>query len=141
MIFVTLLAVILNVPVPIMKSKPLTTDDVATVRAAVYNDELATASSDGGLGAIVVVPKDVIAVYTKNPAETLALLLKIAEGGNPSDSVKAACYSLDLRDGPGAGVPCALMFKSEAWDKADKDWKTTPREHWVTQLKAKAPKE
>jgi hypothetical protein len=139
-ILVTLLAGALAAPVPNMKTEPLTADDCAALRAGVYDGELATESPNRDFNSVMVLPKAVAAVYRKNPTEARALLVKIADGGNPADSVKAVCYALDLRDGGGAGVPCALLFKTETWDKVDKDWKVTPREHWLAQLKEKEPK-
>lgn len=130
----------LIVQVSLVTAEPLTQDELATARESLYAEELATNSSGPGFNAAMELPAGVEVAYKKNPAETLAMLLKVAEGGNPSDSVKAICYALDLREGPGAGVPLSMIFKPKTWDRFDKDWKATPRDHWAAQLKPSATK-
>ena len=129
------LVVLTSAPVPVMKPEKLSPEERAAVRTQVYDGEFATESPNRDGTSVVVVPKGVRAAYRKNAAETESLLLQIAEGGNPADSIKGVSYLLELRDGPGAGVPCVLVFKYQSWDAVDKDWKMPPRDHWVTELK------
>ncbi|MBY0457669.1 MAG: hypothetical protein K2V38_10050, partial [Gemmataceae bacterium] len=96
-----------------MKTEPLTAADRAAVRAAVYELELVVdrdqlpVPPQPGLPVVqppdqLKLPEAIVKASRKNPAETEELLWKIAEGGNPSDSIKAASYLFELID-PGAG--------------------------------------
>jgi hypothetical protein len=57
---------------------------------------------------ILIVPKEVKAIYAKDKRATISVLLKIVRGGRPSDSKIAAGYAISLMDSPVAG----LMFTS-----------------------------
>lgn len=135
--FVTeaLMVIVMTVPVPDSKPVKLSPEQVAAARAAVYDTELATESPNRDGMSVIIVPEAIAVAYLRNAVETESLLFKIIEGGNPADSIKAVSYLLELRDGPGSGIPAFLAFNYQTWDKIDKDWKQTPRDHWVAQLK------
>jgi len=128
------LVVIMTAPLPNTKPVKLSPEQLAAARAEVYNGELATESPNKDGKSVIVVPEAVAVAHRRNVAETESLLLKIIEGGNPADSIKAVAYLIELRDGPGSGIPAVLTFNYKAWDKIDNDWKSTPRDHWLAQL-------
>jgi len=107
--------------------------DEAAVRQAVYGKHPSTGVPRGGLGEILLVPDEVVEVYRRHPAETLTLLITIAEGASPSDSILAVGYAMELAGGPGRGAIITLPSANRAatYDVIDKDWKHTPRQHWV----------
>lgn len=138
-------------PVPKMTTEPLTVADRAAVRHAVYELELIVHRNQaparpqpGGLPVLPLdqlqLPEAIVAAGRKNRAETEELLWKIAEGGNPSDSIKAASYLFELVD-PGSGEMITSPFvqviepnQREGWDKLNEFWKKPPRERWLGQL-------
>ena len=138
-------------PVPKMKTEPLTAGDRAAVRRAVYELELTVYRDQlpvrpvPGQPAVqppdqLKLPEAIVAAGRKNRAETEDLLWKIAEGGNPSDSIKAASYLFEMVD-PGTGemitsrlVQAIEPNQREGWDKFNEFWKNTPREQWLGQL-------
>lgn len=132
----TLMVIIMTmIPAPKTKPAKLSPEQLAAVRAVVYDEELATESPNRDERSVIVVPEAVAVAYRQNAAETKLLLLKIVEGGNPADSIKAVSYLIELQDGPGSGIPAVLAFDYQTWDKVDEDWKMTPRDHWLAQLK------
>jgi hypothetical protein len=114
-----------------------------TVRDAVYSGELRLAHPLDGKYAlleIVEVPVAIEAAYKENPAATLKLLLSIAEGGRPWDSVKALSFAMALVEDPAVGSVVVSLFKEKTYDEVDVDWEVTPRQHWLGKVKAKIEK-
>lgn len=137
---ITLQMVLMMAPVPNPIPAKLSPEQLAAVRAAIYDGELATESPERDGTSVIVVPEAVTVAYRTNAAETESLLFKIIEGGNPADSIKAVSFLIELREGPGSGILAVLAFDYQSWDKIDKDWKMTPRDHWLAQLKKEAKK-
>lgn len=127
------LAVVLAMaaPVPASKPQPLTTEEKATVRNAIYGQNPSTESPNRDFRSQLVIPKAVSELYKQKPDGVLELLVTIADGASPSDSLLAVSTAIELIDGPGGGVACVLIYKYDTWDKVDDDWKCTPREHWL----------
>jgi hypothetical protein len=126
----------ISVAVLMMQTAPVTQlapADEAAVRQAVYGKHPSTAVPRGGLGEILLVPDELVDVYRRHPAETLKLLIMIAEGAAPADSILAVGYAMELAGGPGRGAVITLPSANRvaAYDVIDKDWKRTPRQHWV----------
>ena len=133
----TVLALVVSINAGIAQEKDeLTTEQIQMVRDAVYSKSATTEFLRKELYDIVPVPKSLIEVYKQKPVKALEVLLLIMDGANPRDSVSAAAYAFELLEGPGAGVICLRVFKSEKYDVVDEDWKTTPRTHWIRHLRA-----
>jgi hypothetical protein len=75
---------------------------------------------------VLVVPRELEAVYKKNPVETLSLLRKIVEGGRPRDAKLAAGYAIALED-PHLG-PWFSRGHDEDFDTYNDKRRETPRE-------------
>ncbi len=119
---------------PIGKPQPLSIKDEAALRKAIFRP-LATQSPKRDFRSEVVIPEEVLSAYSKNPAEALRLLSRIADGGDVSDSLNAASYAISLVKGPRAGTVVWQTFAPGEYDAHDADWDCTPRSHWVTQIK------
>ena len=105
-------AFFIHAPVP--KPVPLTPQDKAGVRSGIYNVPLYEFDDFPlGLDFGLFIPKKIEAAYGKNADEVEALLLAIADGAAPNDSIKAIGYLRELRLGSGAGLVCAQSFNSE----------------------------
>ena len=118
----------------------LTIEEQASARKAVYEGRLISVSPKRDFFSILEVPKILTDLYKKNPDAVIDLLSRIADGGNPADSIRAASFAIEMVDGPGAGELCASLFKTATYDTVDKDWGHTPREHWVKHIQAKLKK-
>jgi hypothetical protein len=113
--------------------KSLSAEEERTLRAAVYDRDIAVGVPRDGRWAfleILHIPDSVCAVYREKPVPTLTLLRDIVRGGNPKDAMLAAGYALALVKGPSAGVVC-VRGPRKLFDRVDKAWKITPRQHWV----------
>ncbi len=107
-------------------------DSERVVRDAVYYEEAATFSKRELPGAsMLVVPERLQKVYKEHPEAVVDLLLKIMEGANPRESVLAAGYAMSLLKGPARGAVCVENFEAKKYDSLDKDWRVTPRKHWI----------
>ncbi len=84
---------------------------------------------------VVVIPEPLVKLYQQHPQSVLDLLLKIMDGGNPSDSVLAAAYAVELLVGRGVGVVCVDQFDPATYDTVDKGWGKTPRQHWIKKVR------
>ena len=127
---------VLSVHAPVPKPVPLTPEDKVAVRSGIYDVpmyEFYTSPPDLDSG--LLIPKKIEAAYAKNADQVEALLLVIAEGAAPDDSIKAIAYLRELRLGTGSGLVCVHVFKAETYDVLSKNWKATPREHWITNFK------
>ena len=129
-------AFVTHAPVP--KPDKLSAQDKAEVRWGIYDVPLyefhnSLPDLDSGL----LIPKKIEAAYGKNADEVEALLLAIADGAAPDDSIKAIGYLRELRMGTGSGLVCVQVFKRESYDVLNKNWKVTPREHWISNYKEK----
>jgi hypothetical protein len=118
----------------------LAPDEEKLIRDAVYGGKLLIAESDRIGHTMIGVPQPVTEMYVKHRHSVLNLLITIAEGGNPRDSVLAAAYSIALLDGPAVAVVCARNFDRAAYDVVDEDWETTPRKHWITKIRERIAK-
>jgi hypothetical protein len=118
----------------------LSAEEQAKARKAVYEGRVSTISPKGDFLSELEIPPVLSELYKKNPSAVLDLLTRIADGGNPADSIRAASYAIELADGPGCGLGCVLVYKVDTYDVVDKRWGHTPREHWVTHLRAKLKK-
>src|SRR5882724_3989186 len=80
---------------------PLPAVTEKAIRSAVYEHGLLVGSRfDGGFPTQeVAVPNAITEAYSKHPTSVLALLMKIAHGAEPRDSVKAVAYAISLLDG------------------------------------------
>ncbi|HYV34129.1 MAG TPA: hypothetical protein VE988_00410 [Gemmataceae bacterium] len=108
------------------------------VREAVYSGKLLLAHPVDGkyaLMEIVLVPEKVESAYKDHPDATIELLLAITEGGRPTDSMIAASFAIALGKSPAVASVVLSVFKEDAYDAVDKDWKVTPRQHWLGKLK------
>jgi hypothetical protein len=112
----------------------------AQVREAVYSEEIRV-TSDFDFQSKLVLPKALETSYTKHPQAVLGVLLKIMEGGRPRDSALAAGYAISLLDGTAVGVICVEHFDKKTYDSLDKDWRTTPRRHWIAKVNSRMKKE
>jgi hypothetical protein len=113
------------------------------VRNAVYSGELHLAHPLEGKFAlleVVEVPAAVEAAYKENPAATLKLLLSVAEGGRPWDSVKALSFAMAMVEDPAVASVVVSLFQEKTYDEVDVDWEVTPRQHWLGKVKAKIEK-
>jgi hypothetical protein len=109
----------------------------AIVRRAVYENEPLINSSpaflfQGELG----IPEPLAELAKNHRREVIELLLKIMDGGSPKDSALAAGYAVSLLSGPRVGVVCVERFDKATYDEVDKDWETTPRQHWIDRVRA-----
>jgi hypothetical protein len=108
------------------------------VRNTVYPGKLILAHPTEGKYAfseIVVLPDAIEAAYKKHPTATLDVLLAIAEGGRPWDSVTAIAFAMALVVDPAVAPVVISVFKEETYDDVDKDWEVTPRQHWLGKVK------
>ena len=80
------------------------------------------------------IPEIVIKIFNKDPKGTVALLLKIVEGGSPLHSIRAVGYAVELLMGSGNGAVCLRAFEEKEYDQTDKFWKKTPLEHWRSKI-------
>lgn len=134
-------ALLLLIPVSHMsaeETKPaLDAQQEKIVRESVYDSNPRLESPKRDFQSILVIPTPLADVYKEKPQAVLDLLLKIMEGASPKDSALAAGYALALLDGPGGGVVCVEHFDKAIYGVVDKDWKITPRAHWVQKVKTK----
>ncbi len=119
-------------------SEVLDTSQETVVRRCVYNGspELAAVTlGSGGIQEQLVIPQALSDLYRKHPGAVLDLLLRIIDGANPDNSVLAAGYAISLQKGPAVGVVCVDIFEKGTYDKLDKAWERTPRQHWIRAIK------
>ena len=125
-------------PAPRAKGQPLVIDVglEKAVRTAVYDHGIVIGTRfDRGLPFDEVgIPKSLKDAYVKRPKAVIELLLTIAEGGEPRDSMKAVAYAISLIDGPGVGVVVVSVFDRAKYDDIDPAWEETPRRHWIGKL-------
>jgi len=109
------------------------------VRRTVYGKPLKFGIvARGSLGVtVVIIPKPIVDAYTGHPREVVRLLLRIADGAPPRDSMRAVACALALVDAPNGGtaVTCVLGFKESEYDALDSDWAQTPRQHWIAEVR------
>ena len=128
---------------PVKQPAALSPKTEKAVRDVVYSGDLHLAHPLEGKYAlleVVEVPVAVEAAYKENPAGTLKLLLSIAEGGRPWDSVKALSFAMAVVDDPAVASVVVSLFKEKTYDEVDVDWEVTPRQHWLSKVKAKIEK-
>ena len=116
--------------------KDLTADQMRVVREAVYAREASIVTDRRTFIRSLLMPEPLGTLYKQNPQPVLELLLVIMEGANPRDSSLAAGYAFELMGGPGRGVVMVEFFDKKTYDTVDKDWETTPRQHWIRHLRA-----
>lgn len=78
---------------------------------------------------ILIVPKEIEAVYAKKPEATFGLLLKIVEGGEPWASIHASACISALASGPEFGW-MATHVDYKTWDDSIADDRETTREFY-----------
>lgn len=122
-------ALLAAAPVP-QVANSLSTSEASSIRKGTYGQPLAEcAPPPDSLKLTLLVPEAVRRAYASKPAATVELLLRIADGGSPSDSVVATSYVLELSGGPGAGLAYVHLYKWDAYDQLDPDYGATPRQH------------
>ncbi|MEX1095849.1 MAG: hypothetical protein WED34_07355 [Planctomycetales bacterium] len=97
----------------------LTADEEKAARLAVYDNGLTTASRDirtRPYPRVLVVPKELEAVYEAKPQATARLLLKVVEGGRARDSIHAVCCIEALVASPEFGAITARGTDHDKWD-------------------------
>jgi hypothetical protein len=125
---------------------PLSREEAALVRKAVYTSGLATALPIQGRWAgnqILVVPNELTELHKKKRVPTLHLLLEIVKGGRPVDAVAATAYVVALEENPLAAAPYAT-YPFDMVDDTPATRPQTGREDclkWVTKLIAAAEKQ
>ena len=87
---------------------------------------------------VVLVPDDLSKLYKSHPIGVLDLLVRVADGGSPLESVTAATYALALLDPMGGGIICASGFDRNTYDDIVNAWGETPRYHWINIIKQTA---
>ncbi len=113
----------------------LSIEEIRVVRQAVYeNDALLYSPDRSPEWRLLAVPRPLENLYKKHPAAVSDVLQTIMEGANPRDSSLAAGYAFELFYGPGTGIVCVEFFDKKTYDAMDKDWETSPREHWIQKL-------
>ena len=106
------------------------------VRDAVYNGKtLLYSPEERPWDRVLRFPEPLTQLYNQHPQAVLHLLLKIMEGGRPTDSVLAAGYAISLQAGPSVGRVCVENFDEKTFDTLDNDWRTTPRKHWIAKVR------
>jgi hypothetical protein len=83
---------------------------------------------------ILVVPEPVANLYKQRPRRVLELLLRIMDGAEPKQSSLAAGYALELMGPPSRGLVCIEVFDKNTYDLVEKNWKSTPRQHWIKRV-------
>ena len=124
-------------------AEPLSAEEVAAVRNAVYDGKLQTYSPDRDLLSpkrLLHLPKGLAELYKKNPDQVLDLLIRIADGGNPADSIRAICYAYELKVGPGHGAAWSHDMEYKTHDVVAEGDKRSTREIYVLVLRAKLAK-
>lgn len=76
----------------------------------------------------LLVSEAVRKVYAVKPAATVELLLRIADGGSPPDSIVAASDVLELAGGPGAGLGDIQWYNWDTYDQTEPNRKSTQRD-------------
>jgi hypothetical protein len=89
----------------------------------------------------VVVPAILQELYKKNPEVVVEVLLRVADGARPTDSITAAAFALSLVDSPQVAVVIVEVFKAETYDTLNESWKQTPRQHWIDLIRQKTGKQ
>lgn len=80
----------------------------------------------------VLVPESLAKLFKTKPTTVLQLLRKIADGAAPDHSVVAVTYIVALAGDPSVASVCTSLHKAETYDVLDKNWKCSPREHWLS---------
>ena len=141
--FLFTLVLTMNAPVPDAKQltpSALTVEEQACARKAIYEGSLISVSPKRDFDSVLQIPEVLTAMYKKNPAAVRDLLIRIADGGSPHDSIRAVSYLIEMADGPGSGELVASLFSAASYDSVDKDWGHAPREHWLKHLRGKLTK-
>lgn len=97
----------------------LTADEEKAARLAVYDNGPSTASRDirtRPYPRVLVVPKELQALYKAKPRATVRLLLKVVEGGRGWDSIHAVCCIEALVVSPEFGAITAQGTDPDKWD-------------------------
>ena len=126
-------------PKALSDREQLSVEQIRIVRESVY-EKLAPIGTDyKTLVRSVLVPADLRELYNKKPEAVLDVLEVIMQGGRPRDSVVAAAYAFELhgREGDGVVVVDFLESRGKEYDKLDRNWKLTPRDHWIERLRSK----
>jgi hypothetical protein len=125
------------------KKPALDAEAEKSVRQAVYNYPPAVSpipQKDPRTGielppiTILVLPEPLAKLYKQHPRRVLELLLRIMDGADPKQSSLAAGYALELMGPPGRGLVCIELFDKNTYDVIEKNWKTTPRQHWIKRV-------
>lgn len=120
--------------IPSSSGQGFSVEDERTLRNAVYLKDIWTTIPREGeweFTQILVVPKEVTAIYKKDRLAALKVLQKIVEGGNPKDAMLAAGYAISLVRSPAVGVVCVEGRDEAGFDRFDEAWQKTPRQHWA----------
>jgi len=97
----------------------LTAAEKKAARLAVYDNGPRTASRDlrsRPYPRVLVVPREVEALYKAKPQATTRLLLRIVEGGRAWDSIHAVCLIEVLVKSPEFGAITAQGADPDQWD-------------------------
>jgi hypothetical protein len=113
----------------------LSIDELRMIRDAVYYRDPILGSRRDETERVLELPEQIQKLFRSHPNAVLDVLASIMEGASPKDSSLAAAYAFELLDGPGVGVVCVDLFDKKTYDVLDKDWSTTPREHWTRTLR------
>jgi hypothetical protein len=115
---------------PKQADKRLAPKDEKVARDAVYRGGLATSTPAAGKYRgleIIAMPAVLEELYAKHPREVIELLLTIAEGANPADSMKAVTYATSLLETPAGGAWLARLFQDRKLDIEAKYDEIPPR--------------
>ena len=117
----------------------MTSAEKEIVRAIVYGPKLPGVGFDTELGKdVLVAPEGIKKLYARKPVFTLHYLAQIVETGRPVDSLAAAIYALEYKNGMGKYLIFAFLVLDD-YDKPDKT-KKTRREQWLELIREKPSK-
>ncbi|QJX00344.1 hypothetical protein [Frigoriglobus tundricola] len=132
---VTALLVALNTNFAVPVGTPLTPDQERTVRTIAYSVTPKLVSPNRDFQSEVEMPEALVKIYSDHPAEVIGLLIRIGDGAAPKEAVTALTYALSLTLGPKGGAVCVEHFDADAFDRVDKDWQKSPRQHWIGKVR------
>lgn len=115
-------------------ARELTPKECRIVRGAIYGKGLSMGTMEDRVHDKVLIPWEIQELYKEKPEGVLDLLIRIADGANPFESMTAATYGLELAEGTGCGRVCFGTFKEDKYDS--EDWGQSLRMNWISRLRA-----
>ena len=138
----TSLLLILSAPIPKDGKPPpaLTAKEAGAVRRGVVELDLAVVQDLDEPAPRLEVPKGLVAIHAAKPAAVLDLLARIVDGGRVDDAFRAVCLAVALVDGPQTAAMHAEVGRETraTFDEYSAKLERTPREHWVSKVRAMA---